>query len=164
MKFEGEGILSGDIDFEELDKKIEEGRRKEQEAVHREADRDTTTALIEHALMPTVREELAEEMAEKKLASETLSQYASDFQRFKRFCQSWDLPHLPASPQVTAAFLADECEQGFDHLSRLKAAIVAAHRAADLFDPTEDLLVRAVMRLARKSTPGGNTATTKDTD
>jgi hypothetical protein len=60
------------------------------------------------------------------------------------------LPHLPAAPAAIAAFLATEIERGQNHLNRLCAAIATMHKRVDLPDPTNDPLVRAVVRLALK--------------
>jgi hypothetical protein len=60
------------------------------------------------------------------------------------------MPHLPATPQAVAIWLSEEFEHGLDHLARLRDAVATAHRAADFKDPTEDMLVRAILRLASK--------------
>ena len=152
MKFtlDGTGLLSGEHDTEELDRRIEEDRRKQLEAAQRAEEAEETCDGIEKALTPYLRDELAEEFAGRRLSADTIRQYSADFRRFKQCCAKWDLPYLPAPPAAVAVFMSEEDERGANHLARLKAAISAAHRAADLDDPCEDLLVRAIMRLARK--------------
>jgi hypothetical protein len=146
----GNGVL-GDLDYEEIARYREEEQRKEAEAAQLEAKRDETTAAIEEGLAPYLKTELSEEIAARKLSPKTLGQYRADFEAFKRCCAEWGLPHLPAPPQAVAIFLAGgEAERGLAHVHRATAAISAVHRAADLPDPCDDLLIRAVVRLVRK--------------
>jgi hypothetical protein len=147
--FEGTGILSGVHDSDEIDRRAEEDRRKEAAAAKLAAEQEAATNRIENALTALLRDELAAELATHKLSAETLRAYKNDFQRFKNCCAEWKLPCLPASAQVVAAWLGEECPRGLAHVNRCKAAISAAHRAADLPDPTDDLLVRAVIRMVR---------------
>ena len=81
-----------------------------------------------------------------------------NFLRFKAYCAKLDLPHLPASPQMVAAFLTTELDKGRPHLNRLIKSISTTHHKADLPDPCTDLLVRALLRLAidEPSTKGIN--------
>jgi hypothetical protein len=148
---EGSGILSGHHDTEEIDRRIEEDRRKEAAAAQLAADQEKAVNKIEDALTSWLRTELAEEIAgRKRLSAETLRTYKNDFQRFKQCCAEWKLPCLPAPAQIVAAWLGEEGHRGLAHVLRCKAAISAAHRAADLPDPTNDLLVRAVIRMVRQ--------------
>ena len=147
--FEGTGILSGVYDSDEIDRRAEEDRRKEAAAAELVAEQEAATNRIENALTALLRDELAAELATHKLSAETLRAYKNDFQRFKNCCAEWKLPCLPASAQVVAAWLGEEGPRGLAHVNRCKAAISATHRAADLPDPTDDLLVRAVIRMVR---------------
>jgi hypothetical protein len=151
---EGTGILSGLHDLEETERQIESDHRKELMAAQLAADQEKAVNKIEDALTSWLRTELAEEIAgRKRLSPETLRTYKSDFQRFKQCCAEWKLPCLPAPPQIVAAFLGQEGPRGLAHVLRCKAAVSAAHRAADLDDPCEDLLVRAVVRMVRQDKP-----------
>jgi hypothetical protein len=151
---EGTGILSGIHDSEEIDRRIESDRRKELMAAQLAADQEKAVNKIEDALTSWLRTELAEEIAARpRLSAGTLRTYKSDFTRFKRCCAEWKLPCLPAPAQIVAAWLGEEGHRGLAHVLRCKAAVSAAHRAADLDDPCEDLLVRAVVRMVRQDKP-----------
>jgi hypothetical protein len=143
------GILGGDR--EEIARGVAELERKEALATQLAADQEKSVNKIEDALTSWLRTELAEEIAaRKRLSPETLRAYKSDFRRFKQCCAEWKLPCLPAPAQIVAAWLGEEGPRGLAHVLRCKAAISAAHRAADLDDPCEDLLVRAVVRMVRQ--------------
>jgi hypothetical protein len=101
--------------------------------------------VIDAALAPILKDELAAE----NLASRVSASHKADFARFQAYCKRWELPHLPAPPQAVAVFLADESEHGAKHLARLARSISVVSRAVGFADPTEDVLVRAVLRLAR---------------
>jgi hypothetical protein len=151
---EGTGILSGIHNPAEVERQIESDRRKELMAAQLAADQEAAVNKIEDALTSWLRTELAEEIAaRKRLSPETLRTYKSDFQRFKRCCAEWKLPCLPAPAQIVAAWLGEEGHRGLAHVLRCKAAVSAAHRAADLPDPTDDLLVRAVVRMVKQDKP-----------
>ena len=148
---DGGGIFGGIHDSDEIDRQIESDRRKELMAAQLAADQEKAVNKIEDALTSWLRTELAEEIAaRKRLSPETLRTYKSDFQRFKKCCAEWKLPCLPAPPQIVAAWLGEEGHRGLAHVLRCKAAVSAAHRAADLDDPCEDLLVRSVIRMVRQ--------------
>ena len=151
---EGTGILSGEHDSEEIERQIESDRRKELMAAQLAADQEKAVNKIEDALTSWLRKELAEEIAARpRLSAGTLRTYKSDFQRFKQCCAEWKLPCLPAPPQIVAAWIGQEGPRGLAHVLRCKAAVSAAHRAADLPDPTDDLLVRAVVRMVKQDKP-----------
>jgi hypothetical protein len=151
---EGTGILSGEHDSEEIERQIESDRRKELMAAQLAADQEKAVNKIEDALTSWLRKELAEEIAARpRLSAGTLRTYKSDFQRFKQCCAEWKLPCLPAPPQIVAAWIGQEGPRGLAHVLRCKAAVSAAHRAADLDDPCEDLLVRAVIRMIKQDKP-----------
>jgi hypothetical protein len=148
--FEGNGILSGEHDWDEVERSIEEDRRKELMAAQLAADQERAKTKIEDALTSWLRTELGEEIAARKLSAETLKHYKSDYQRFKNCCAEWKLPCLPAPAQIVAAWLGEEAPRGLAHVLRCKAAVATAHAAADLPNPCEDLLVRAVVRMVRQ--------------
>jgi hypothetical protein len=155
--FEGNGILSGEHDPEETQRAIEEETRQAAEAEQleaeqreREAEQGAVLDQIEATFLPLIRDELAAEIADRKISTEMLDAHRADFQRFKASCASWGLPHLPASPQMVSMFLAEELEQGPEHLERLKSAVSKVHQLAEVADPCTDPLVAAVIRLAKK--------------
>ena len=91
---------------------------------------------------PHLKNELARENADTRVRA----QHKKDFARFQEFCAKWRFPALPASPQAVALFLAGaEAAQ----ISRFANSISVIHRALNFSDPCEDLLVRAMVRLAR---------------
>jgi hypothetical protein len=150
---EGTGILSGVHDSEEIDRRIEEDRRKEAAAAEYAADLEATLDQIEKAITVYVADELQAEFAAQRQSEESRKRaHLGAFLRFKQYCARYStpLPYLPAAPAAIAAFLATEIEKGQGHLNRLCAAIALMHKRVDLPDPTNDPLVRAVVRLAHK--------------
>ena len=102
-------------------------------------------------MLDFLREEISEELAnQKKSRTGTNKRSREDFARFKAFCQRWTPPlsHLPAAPATVGGFLTSELDRGKPHLRRVIKAISSTHQKADLHDPTSDLLVRALLRLA----------------
>jgi hypothetical protein len=147
-----DGILSGTFDLEEIERRAAAERKKELEAAEHESVQQETASGIENALIPHVRKELQEEIAARKLSPEILRRYRADFTAFKECCGRWGLDYLPAGPPAVAVFLSEESRHGVKHIERLKKSIAAIHKAADLQDPTEDLLIRAILRLCRNDT------------
>ena len=141
------GILGGYR--AEIARGVAELRRKQAAAERLAAERQLKEQEIEQVLSQTLSTELAAEIESQKLDAKTLKRYREDFARFRKFCESWGLPYLPAGPQVTAMFLSDGCEKGLKHCNRLRNAIACTHRMAGFPGPTEDLLVKAVSRLLR---------------
>jgi hypothetical protein len=136
---DGTGILSGEFDTEEIEKRAEAERKLEQAAAEKAAEEEALLNLLEDSLTKSLRNELAEEIADRKLSAKTLAQYRESFLKFKEYCRHWSapLPHLPASPQVVAAFLASEIHLGKAHVRRLAKIIATAHRSADLPNPAK---------------------------
>jgi hypothetical protein len=100
-----------------------------------------------------VGDELQAEFAAQRQTEESRKRaHLGSFLKFKQYCAGYStpLPHLPAAPAAIAAFLAIEIAKGRGHLNRVCAAIAVMHRRVDLPDPTNDPLVRAVVRLAHK--------------
>jgi hypothetical protein len=156
---DGKGILSGTIDFAEIEKREAEERALQQAAAERTADQEALQRQIEGAMLENLREEIQEELQDQKKARTGMNaRDRMNFLRFKAYCAKLDLPHLPASPQMVAAFLTTELDKGRPHLNRLIKSISTTHHKADLPDPCTDLLVRALLRLAidEPSTKGIN--------
>jgi hypothetical protein len=150
---EGTGILSGVHDTEEIDRRIAEDKAKEAAAAEHAAELEATLDRIEKAITVYVADELQAEFAEQRKCEETRKRaHLGAFLRFKQYCLAYStpLPYLPAAPQAIAAFLSTEIAKGQAHLNRVCAAIAMMHRRVDLPDPTNDPLVRAVVRLAHK--------------
>jgi hypothetical protein len=154
MKLEGSGIISGTFDTEELERRREEERRQAAEydramkaQTAREQEQRATVDEMESTLLPHIKREIAEEMAAQ--TPSPLAQYASDCAAFRACAERWDLPYLPAPPQMVAIYLS-ESEGGLEHVKRQVRAISAWHRATNHPDPTGDILVRAILRLCEK--------------
>ena len=156
--FSGTGILSGTHDPDEIDRRIEEDRRKASAAAELAAEREATLDEIEKAITVYVADELQAEFAAQRQSEETRRRtHLGSFLKFKKYCARYSppLPHLPAAPAAIAAFLVSEGERGQGHLKRLCAAIAVMHKRVDLPDPTNYPLVRVVIRMVRedKSSP-----------
>jgi hypothetical protein len=125
------------------------GRRADKEAS--EAATRPVLDAIDKALAPHLKSELAAE----NTAARITAQQKLDFGLFAKCAARWELPHLPGPAQAVAVFLSEESEKGAAHVERLCHSIATVHRALNFADPTTDVLVRAVMRLARseKSPP-----------
>lgn len=98
----------------------------------------------------------------KASADATKRAYTSDWRIFVDWCDERGIPALPAEPRVVAAFLAQEADRGIARstIGRRLAAIVFAHRAANLISPTEqvgaailDHTVRGIRREKRLERP-----------
>ena len=165
VTFTGTGILAGTHDPDEIDRRIEEDRRKASAAAELAAERQATLDEIEKAITVYVADELQTEFAERKQSEDKKKRaHLGSFLKFKEYCARYTppLPHLPAAPAAIAAFLTSEMDKGQGHLNRLCAAIAVMHKRVDLPDPTSDPLVRAVVRLAHKdksSPPADNPST-----
>jgi folylpolyglutamate synthase/dihydropteroate synthase len=144
---DGTGILSGELDYDAIEKRQAAERALQQAAAEREADQEATQHAIEAVMVDYLRDQISEELAEQK-PSATDKRARADFLRFKAYCAWLDVPHLPASPPSVAAFLTSEIRHGRPHMRRCIKAISSTHHKADLPDPTSDLLVRALLRLA----------------
>jgi hypothetical protein len=126
ITLDGKGILSGTIDFDEIEKGIEEDRKKAAAAAERAADQEATQHAIEAVMVDYLRDQIGEELAEQK-PSTADKRSREDFLRFKAYCAWLDVPHLPASPPTVAAFLTSEIARGRPHLRRCIKAISSTH-------------------------------------
>lgn len=97
-----------------------------------------------------------ERYVSKASADATKRAYTSDWRIFVAWCGERGISPLPATPAVVAAFLAREADRGIarSSIGRRLAAIVFAHRAADIIPPTEQagavLLDRAMRGIRRE--------------
>src|SRR5262245_22224507 len=149
---DGNGILSGTHDWDEVGRRNEEDRRNAEAAAELELRRQEILSGIERLLEPELGECIAEEVASRKLSDETLRSHRVSFAKFREHCGRYGPPlsPLPAEPQIVAGFLASESGRGVAHLNKLKAAISHAHWLAGLPSPCDDVLVGAVIRFAKK--------------
>jgi site-specific recombinase XerC len=108
---------------------------------------------------------------ERASSPATLRTYRSDWAMFQSWCARRGLPTLPADPAMVAAFLTDVAENGTERsggkglsrasIGRRLAAIVFAHRAANLVPPTAQegaaVLERAIrgIRRDKRAEPSG---------
>jgi hypothetical protein len=101
---------------------------------------------LEHRL----EAEIAELAQVPELA--TRSRYIADFKRFKALCDEAGLTALPAAPETVALFIEGEFEagKGMPRLRGIAAAIAWVHDRYGKPDPTDDILVRAMLRHAVK--------------
>jgi hypothetical protein len=131
-----------EVDQEE-EREREEQRKEAAAEEAREADLQRLYDAIDANLSPHLKAELA---AEDETARVTPKQKA-DFAAFRTLCTEWAMPYLPARPQAVAIYLA---EGDADTVLRRCKSISVIHRAiGESVDPTEDVLVRAIVRQAR---------------
>lgn len=121
----------------------------QQEANKPSAELQRVYDAIDANCAPHLKNELAKENASTRVRA----QHKKDFARFQEVCAKWQFPALPASPQAVAVFLA---EVEADQISRFANSISVIHRALNFSDPCEDVLVRAVVRLARNEKSNSN--------
>lgn len=78
---------------------------------------------------------------ERASSAGTLRAYRSDWKIFEAWCNQRQLAALPATPPTVAAFLTDLADLGRARatIGRRLAAIVFAHRAANLPPPTDQI-------------------------
>jgi hypothetical protein len=152
---EGTGILSGTVwDDEEMALRREEERKLQQAVAERLAAQEALKGQLETAMVDYLKDEIAEELRnQEKPNTGSDKRSREDFKRFRAYCARLDLPALPADPRTVAGFLASEINKGRPHLRRLIKAISVTHLRCDLHDPTSDLLVRALLRLAIEHPP-----------
>lgn len=91
-------------------------------------------------------QERVDRYVDRASAAATLRAYRSDWRMFVTWCETRHYQSLPATPKIVAAFLTELAETGTARsagkglskasVGRRLAAIVFAHRAADLTPPT----------------------------
>ena len=87
------------------------------------------------------------EALENAVSPNTRRAYGQGWQRFESWAEGRGVPSLPASPGLTAAFLAElaEAELSVATIRVTKSALAAVHRATGHPDPTSSEGVRRVM-------------------
>ncbi len=116
-----------------------------------------TTELVEapHTL-PALALEVAaadaETFATASRASSTWRAYESDWRIFTGWCQTLDLPALPAAPATVAMFLAAQAKNGTapSTLNRRLSAIRLIHLGARVVSPHNAVEIQEVMRGIRR--------------
>lgn len=100
----------------------------------------------------TLERSLEAELIELTRSPATEATYIGDLKRFKAYCDQAGASAMPAAPEIVANFLQAEHEAGtgLPMLKRLAAAISFGHKRFEKYDPTDDILVRAVIRHATK--------------
>src|SRR5262245_167997 len=146
---EGSGILSGFYDVDKIEKREKDEKRKQEAVAKRQQEQAQTCAEIEADLTPHLEADLAAEDAN------TIRWFKAELDLLRKCADKWDLPSLPASPQLVAIFLTERSEHGTAHLEHLCRAIAAAHKAKALPNPCDDILPRAIVRLCRKEEQKG---------
>ena len=138
--------------WNEADKREEQRRKQEAEEAKQEAAAQEILDRAESIFLPWLKPYLATENATTRITPKQ----KIDFKSFQQYCGKWGLiPQIPAPPQMVATFLLEEAPGGVAHVSRLLKSISTVHRAVNnQDDPTDDILVRAVMRFIKvNSTP-----------
>lgn len=94
---------------------------------------------------------------ERASSAATLRAYRSDWRQFDAWCAARHHMTLPATPAVAAAFLSHlaDAGQAKSTIGRKLAAIVFAHRAADLVPPTHAVGAVLLERTLRGIRNGG---------
>jgi nucleoid-associated protein YejK len=141
ITFDGCGILSGEIDFDEVGRKLAERRKREQEVTEYERGLQAECDVIDAYLLPYLKDELAAEAATTRPSP----QARKDFEDFRDYCGRNGFPALPSRAQPVAEFLGSL----ESNAARFKNSISTIHRAVGFDDPTDDVLVRALMRKLR---------------
>jgi hypothetical protein len=141
ITFDGCGILSGEVDFDEVGRRLERQKKQEREAAEYERALQSECDAIDACLLPYLKDELAAEAATARPSP----QARKDFEVFRDYCARNGFPALPSRPQPVAEFLGSL----ESHAARFKNSISTIHRAVGFDDPTDDVLVRALMRRLR---------------
>jgi len=86
------------------------------------------------------------------LSTSTRRVYASGLRDFRTWCERQGLEHLPAQPEVVAAYLAELADQGrsVSLIQQRAAALRWAHEAKGFDSPTASKGVRAVLQGIRR--------------
>ena len=81
----------------------------------------------------------------------TLASYRSDWKSFEALAAEKGLPSLPAHPDLVAFHILMKAAEGLKALDRIKSAISYHHRVCGESDPTNDPMVAAAMRNAKRT-------------
>jgi len=98
--------------------------------------------------------EIARGFVQASKAPNTLRAYRSDWRHFDRWCSEHRVDALPARPDTVALYLAGMASSGAGAVTiqRRLSSISQAHQAAGHApSPTQDFLVRQVMRGIRRT-------------
>src|SRR5262245_25231002 len=101
-------------------------------------------------IAPRILGEHLDAELDAKPADNTAKMYNSDIARFVRYCPEQGVTALGAAPEVVCAFLIEIA--GVDRtpplrsVKRMIAAIGDLHRRAELWNPCDDVLVRATVK------------------
>jgi hypothetical protein len=122
-------------------------KEQQQRAAEYEAELQRKYDSLESVFVPLLKSELEAENASTRVTDRT----RADFGKFQAFCKEAGYPSLPAAPQAVAEFLGSQIQYGPAYVTRLRNAISNIHTAVlGNEDPCADILVRALMRLAKQ--------------
>jgi hypothetical protein len=113
-----------------------------------EQERLTDEAEIDRLVRGALEKIYAEHIiARSKTIPKTRQSYIAAFKHFRQFCTEAGARALPARPGAVASYLHQEIQAGAspEKIRRLVAAISYGHRVKEVFDPTEDELVKAIV-------------------
>jgi hypothetical protein len=147
VELDGNGILSGTWDGDEIRRRLEEERKREAELDERVKEAHATCDAIDQMLDQSLKDELAAEMQCIRLTK----QQKKDFADFKEYSEGeLDIRALPAAPQAVVLYLVKRMPEGARVVERIRNSISAAHRTLGGFeDPANDIATRALMRRVR---------------
>lgn len=156
MIFEGDGVLGGIHDLEEMDRMREERRRAQEVAADKEQRKQEAAALeckligaIEEHFDSLLGDAVLEEVASRMRPLESVAL----FKEFRAFCTERGLTALPAHPAAVCWYLSHEYDRGDERLEKVLEALAETHRLASEPDPTNSVTVRAMLetlKAARK--------------
>jgi hypothetical protein len=119
---------------------LEQARERAEAEQHLAKRLQKTCEQIGQIWMPGLEHEIGREAAIMQDP-----QIDKDWRGFKDYCAQWGFQTLPAPAEAIVAFLGQSKPKD---VSRLHRSISAVHRAY-FNDPTDDILVRAIVRQAR---------------
>lgn len=104
-----------------------------------------------HLINSSVYRETVQRLLRASVASETRRAYASRLKHFFSWCEDEGIPAFPASPEILAAYIAYLADLGAScsTVGQTMAAISAAHKA-ELSSPTDNLLIRKLIKGYRR--------------
>jgi hypothetical protein len=137
-----------ELAFEERRKREAQEAEKAAKAAAWQAQIQATCQFFESVLMPKLAEHVKADFAQLRERAQRPSTQ-DDFATFRECCEEFGLPSLPAPPQAVALFLADG-RNATSRIAKLAKSISIVHKAVGFTDPTDDILVRALLRQARE--------------
>jgi hypothetical protein len=125
-----------------------------------EQERRADEVEIDRVVLQSLERIYAEHIiARSKTIPKTRQTYIAAFKHFRQFCTEAGVRALPARPGAVASYLHQEIQAGAspEKIRRLVAAISYGHRVQELYDSTEDELVKAIVYSTTKAKQKGKT-------